>query len=88
MRKLLFAWLTIGLAGAAMAASTIMGNVTGPGGGALENIQVSAYRYNGNWYDHENSTRTGPSGSYSIPDLPAGTYRVEFFDNAGVYATE
>jgi hypothetical protein len=88
MRKLLFAWLTIGLAGAAMAASTITGNVTGPGGGALENIQVSAYRYNGNWYDWENSALTGPSGGYSIPDLPAGTYRVEFSDNAGVYATE
>ena len=74
-------------AGFSMAA-TISGTVTAPGGAALEDIQVSAYRYNGNWYEQEDFTRTDANGDYTIENLQAGTYRVDFNDWRGDYAQE
>jgi hypothetical protein len=69
-------------AGFSMAA-TISGTVTGPGGTALEGVQVSAYLYNGNSYDQEDSAFTDVNGDYTIENLPAGTYRVDFNDWGG-----
>jgi hypothetical protein len=88
MRKLLLAWMVGGMAGLTLAASSITGNVTGPGGVPLDGIQVSAYRYNGSWYEWEDYALSESSGDYTLANLPAGTYRLEFWDEAGIYASE
>ena len=71
-------------------ASRISGTVTGPDGTTpLQGIQATAYRWSGSWWDQVSSDDTDASGSYSIGELPAGTYRVEFQDwQNGDYITE
>ena len=70
--------------------SHISGTVTGPDGTTpLQGIQATAYRWSGSWWDWVSSDDTDASGSYSIGELPAGTYRVEFQDwQNGDYITE
>ncbi len=64
-------------------AARLSGRVTGPDGTTpVEGIEVSAFRQqdggtNWSWmWDAE----TGPDGRYQLAGLPAGTYRVEFYD--------
>ena len=58
----------------------IKGKVTGAGGVALENIDVSASGNNSG-----NSTTTAADGTYTIA-VNADTYVVQFSDSAGTYA--
>jgi 5-hydroxyisourate hydrolase-like protein (transthyretin family) len=68
--------------------STLSGSVTDAGGTGLDGIQVTAYVYNGNYYDWYRSTATFAGGTYSIGGLPAGQCRIEFSQWEGTYATE
>ncbi len=72
-------------------ASKISGTVTGPDGTTpLQGISISAtaYRWTGSGWGEVQSVGTGPGGGYTIGGLPAGTYRVEFEDWNGDYASE
>jgi len=82
------ALVPIGLAAAPAQAvdnASISGTVTGPGGGPLENIEVSVYAQSAGsqFWDWVNSSSTDATGHYTVPDLAAGTYRVGFDDFAG-----
>lgn len=72
-------------------ASSISGTVTGPSGAPLsEPILVSALVYSessGAWLIVSSSS-TDAAGNYTVSGLSAGTYRVEFSDFGGNYATE
>ncbi len=59
----------------------IRGTVTDEAGAPLANINVSAYRYNGSWWEPVGGVTTDAAGAYDIGGLAAGTYRVQFFDN-------
>ena len=67
--------------------SKITGTVT-DGTNGIENIDVQANRWNGNWWENVSGAYTGPDGSYEIGGLAAGTYRVVFSDANGEYAAE
>jgi hypothetical protein len=70
---------------AASAVGAVSGTVRDSGSlAALPGITAEAYTYNssfGTW-DWVADAVTGPTGTYSIPGLAAGTYRVGFFDYA------
>ena len=68
------------------AAATISGTVKG--GNPVANrpgIDVTAYTLDG---DYAGFATTNAAGNYSIGGLVAGSYRLEFFDPAGTYATQ
>ena len=65
----------------------IAGTVT-DGLNPLPNIEVKVYYWNGRSYERWYSTDTDAAGKYNIGGMPAGNYRVGFFDSAGVYLTE
>jgi len=66
------------------AASRIAGTVTGPDGSTpLANISISAYVFQGYFWQWVSGTQTQSDGSYTISGLSAGTYRVEFSDWSG-----
>jgi len=52
---------------------TILGTVTDPGGAVIANAKVIAHNVNTGL---ERTTSTSDDGSYSIPELPIGTYTV------------
>jgi 5-hydroxyisourate hydrolase-like protein (transthyretin family) len=56
----------------------ITGTVTGSGGAALKDVQVSAYRDDGTGWQNVGYSFTDASGGYALPDLRVGTYRLEF----------
>jgi len=70
-------------------AGHISGTVTKVGGGPLAGISVGAYTRNasGAWQWCE-SVPTAADGTYELDCLAAGSYRVEFSDDSGVYATQ
>jgi len=71
-------------------AGHITGTVTKTGGGALEDIAVTAYRSDGDggWED-VSYAETDASGAYDLGGLPTGSYRVEFEDcYGGEYAKQ
>ena len=76
----------------AATAGTISGVVTDEDSGlALPDITVQVYNYPGpdSGWSPLTSTDTGVDGAYSIADLPAGTYRIGFFDwLAGTFVGE
>ena len=55
---------------------------------SLENIQVSAWKRNGQWWNQISWDYTDADGSYSLGGLGEGTYRVLFRDWNGNYITE
>jgi len=60
--------------------STISGIVIGAEGAGIDGVQVTAYRYDPDsdyWWD-VTTVRTARDGSYEVPRLPGGTYRVRF----------
>jgi len=69
--------------------SAITGRVTADDGGIpLENIQVTAYRWNGSWWNWVSYDYTDENGDYRIGGLVAGTYRVRFSDWTSQYIGE
>src|SRR5580700_6154507 len=52
---------------------TILGTVTDPSGAVVSGAKVSAKNTG---TGHERATETSGDGSYSIPELPIGTYNV------------
>jgi 5-hydroxyisourate hydrolase-like protein (transthyretin family) len=56
----------------------ITGTVTDSAGNPLEDIWVTAYRWDGSRWDSVRYDRTDASGSYDFGRLDAGTYRVKF----------
>jgi hypothetical protein len=72
--------LTIGI-------GNIKGRVT-DGTDPLQDIEIEIYHWTGGGYDWSKTTTTDASGNYHSGDIPAGTYRLRFHDNAGVYITE
>lgn len=73
------------------AASSISGTVTGPGGAPLPvPIYITALTRSdpqGPWLI-ASSGSTDAAGNYTLNGLASGTYRVEFLDYSGIYATE
>jgi len=53
----------------------------------IENVSVTAYRWNGDYFEYTSISSTDSEGSYVISGLESGTYRVEFYDGNGVYVT-
>ena len=88
-----FSALLVSFAAGQAQSGTISGRVTGPNGTTpLEEIEVTAYRWNDHFWDSVdyryragwewvNSDGTDVNGNYSIPDLAAGRYRIEFADS-------
>jgi len=74
-----------------VAASSISGTVTGPDGSPLSGmINVNALAYSGAqgaWIT-ASAGSTDAAGNYTLTGLSAGTYRVQFVDYSGNYATE
>ena len=69
-------------------AQSVTGTVTGPDGTTpLGGIWVTAYAWDGEWRWVEEAP-TDATGVYEIGDLLLGTYRIEFRDWDGVYASE
>jgi hypothetical protein len=64
----------------------IAGVVQGPGGQVADGVAVSVFDPYPGWHLLV-STTTAADGSYSVPDLPPGIYRVRFFDPKGRFAT-
>ncbi len=68
---------------------SVAGTVTASAGGApLEGIEVTAYRFEGgywNWYEQDD---TDALGAYEFLGMPLGTYRVGFRDYSSAYAPE
>ncbi len=77
-------------ASAAPGDATVSGHVSG-GGDALEGVEINAYVYveedDDAWWDWQASTFTDEEGDYTL-DLPAGTYRIGFWDPNGVWSIE
>ncbi|NJM38892.1 MAG: hypothetical protein HC845_14075 [Akkermansiaceae bacterium] len=69
--------------------SRISGRVTGPDGiTPLEDISVTAYRWNGIAWKDVLSRYTDFNGNYNLGELGAGNYRVRFFDEEANFSTE
>ena len=59
-------------------ASQITGRVTAHSGGApLKEIAVTAYLWNGEYWDYIEEAMTDVNGFYELEELSAGTYRIE-----------
>lgn len=75
-----------------VSAGTIDGRVTDSSGQPIEGISVQSYvrQQYSDWYywNWAGSANTDSDGNYSIGGLIAGTYRVRFEDNNGVYTPE
>ena len=71
-------------------AGRIAGRVTSDGLNGIEGIQVGAgpFDVGAGFYEHIGWAQTDANGDYTIGGLPAGTYRVQFWDNTGLYVGE
>ena len=70
-------------------AGHITGTVTNASHSGLENIDVTAYQSDGSGgWNYVNDVYTAPDGSYDIGGLSTGSYRVEFSDGSGSYASQ
>ncbi|MCU0777853.1 MAG: carboxypeptidase regulatory-like domain-containing protein [Akkermansiaceae bacterium] len=54
----------------------------------LEGIDVSFYRFDGAGWPYQGYATTDSSGSYASAAMPAGQYRVEFYDTASQHRSE
>jgi len=69
-------------------AGHISGTVTNGSAEPLPNILAIAYQPAEWGWDWVSSSYTEADGTYDIGTLATGTYRIEFFDDEGTYATE
>lgn len=76
--------LVLALVAASAAGGTISGTVYAPGARPLAGAVVSALTDDA----IAGMATAGATGAYQITGLPAGSYRVEFFDPSGWYARE
>ena len=67
---------------------SIAGTVTAPPGYDLTDIYVDAYENVAGAWEHVAGTYVRVGGTYILGDLPAGTYRIGFKDDAAALATE
>ncbi|HMP71938.1 MAG TPA: carboxypeptidase regulatory-like domain-containing protein [Kiritimatiellia bacterium] len=88
MKRNVAAWLGAILSVSVSFGATITGTVTDGYGNPLADISVSAYRNTGMYFEQEASVDTTAFGAYSLTGLPPGTYRIQFRDWSGDYATE
>jgi hypothetical protein len=81
---------TVGNINASLArAASIAGRVTAPNGVTpLADVDVMAYTFDGSWWNVEGWDSTDTNGEYRLTGLAAGTYRVGFADNSGLYLDE
>lgn len=78
---------TSGINASLSPASHISGVVTNESNTPLSGVLVTAYQLrNGSWQSVGSATSS--DGDYTIDGLLAGTYRVKFEDNAGIYLAE
>ncbi|MCP4701406.1 MAG: carboxypeptidase regulatory-like domain-containing protein [Gammaproteobacteria bacterium] len=84
----LSAFLCGGISQARAAEGHVTGRVTDADGNAVQDISVTAQRWNGSWWEWKNSASTDASGDYDISGLDAGDYQIEFSDSSGSYAHE
>ena len=79
----------IGIDAALDAAAGISGLVTGPEGRIpLQDVFVSAYRWNGADWEWFFETVSNPDGRYALVPLPASSYPIAFTSLSGNYAYE
>ena len=71
-------------------ASHITGTVTGVGGGALADVDVTAYQWDAvdEYWEQVAYASTNGSGEYDLRGLRAGTYRIGFKDPTGDHVSE
>jgi 5-hydroxyisourate hydrolase-like protein (transthyretin family) len=71
-------------------ASTISGMVTDSSGSPLNGISVSIHQYNSreDWWHWVSESSTDANGAYALRGVGSGTYRIEFRDYSGKYASE
>jgi 5-hydroxyisourate hydrolase-like protein (transthyretin family) len=80
---------TSGIDATLAVAGHVTGTVKDTGGVAVRGIWVSAYRSSGSHWTYEGRVNvTAANGTYDLGGLPAGTYRLEFWDENGAYATQ
>jgi hypothetical protein len=70
---ILFLLLTSGFLFAQTFRGTILGTVTDPQGAVIAGAKITVKNVNTGL---ERTTQTSPDGSYSVPELPSGTYTV------------
>ena len=78
---------TTGIDASLALAGRISGRVTDTSS-PLESISVTAYAWNGRWWDWVKSASTDENGNYEIGSLPGGNYRVRFSANDGIHVGE
>ena len=71
-------------------AAHIKGRVTSDGTTGIANVTVAAgpFDVGTGMYEHIAWTNTDAEGYYDLSGLPAGTFRVQFMDDAGIYLSE
>ena len=71
-------------------AAHITGRVTSDGSTGIANVTVAAgpFDVGTGMYEHIAWTNTDAEGYYDLSGLPAGTFRVQFWDDAGTYLSE
>ena len=69
-------------------AGTLFGIALGPSGSRLRDIRVSAFRFEQTTWNLVSFADTYNDGFYSLRSLPAGSYRLQFSDPSGIYATQ
>jgi hypothetical protein len=77
---------TPGINATLAAAGHIAGTVKNTAGAALTGIYAEAYRDDGAGWQYVDGVQTLSAGTYDLGGLPAGTYRVGFWDDRGSYA--
>lgn len=78
-----------GIDAALVAASSIGGTITAPGGATpLDAISIALFRLSGTEWTFVGGGTTQADGTYFIGGLAAGTYRLQFDDPSGIYAGE
>jgi 5-hydroxyisourate hydrolase-like protein (transthyretin family) len=69
--------------------AVVSGRVTASNGiTGLANIQVSAYQWNGSYWNQVASASTDGAGEYEVKGLASGSYRIEFQDFSGYFVRE
>ncbi|MCB0035836.1 MAG: hypothetical protein KDE51_17515, partial [Anaerolineales bacterium] len=66
----------------------VSGRVANPDAQPLDDISVTAYQWDGEWWRWAAVTTSNSDGRYAFDELDAGLYRFNFYDPAGLYQEE